>query len=76
MLVHHARRLHRPSRGHDTEVRFTHSGNIPLFISELREAASGRVMVEKPDSLIGGREDGQLSLFRSRIACVKRSSVL
>jgi hypothetical protein len=56
-------------------VRFTHAKNIPLFISGLREAASGLVMVEKPDSLISGREDGQSTLFRSRLACVKRTSV-
>ena len=59
--------------GHDTEVRFTHARKIPLFISGLREAAFGSVMVEKPDSLIGGREDGQSTLFCSRLACVKET---
>jgi hypothetical protein len=61
--------------GHDAEVRFAHARKILQFISRLREAPSGPVMVEKPDSLIGGREDGQSTLFRFRLACVKRTSV-
>ena len=77
-VVRHAGRRYRTGAangGHDTEVRFTHARNIPLFISGLRATASGPVMVEKTDSLIGGREDGQSTLLRSRLSWVKRTSV-